>query len=127
MAGKIIADQIEHSTAGSLDTQYVVNGSAKHWINMDAGQTINGSINTSSIVDNTTADHAVNLANALSDIHYAVTGSNIGSVSGSDSGESLVSSGDIHTTTKYEFRTRHNSGTYYDNGVNQLHLSGDLA
>ena len=31
MAGKIIADQIEHSTAGSLDTQYVVNGSAKAW------------------------------------------------------------------------------------------------
>jgi hypothetical protein len=29
MAGKIIADQIEHSTAGSLDTSYVVNGSAK--------------------------------------------------------------------------------------------------
>jgi len=100
---------------------------AKHWINMDAGQTINGSINTSSIVDNTTGDHAVNLANALSDIHYVVTGSNIGSVSGLDSGESFVSSGDINTTTKYEFKTRHNGGSYYDNGVNQLHLNGDLA
>jgi hypothetical protein len=33
MAGKIIADQIEHSTAGSLDTSYVVNGSAKAWVN----------------------------------------------------------------------------------------------
>jgi hypothetical protein len=35
MAGKIIADQIEHSTAGSLDTSYVVNGSAKAWVNFD--------------------------------------------------------------------------------------------
>ena len=31
MAGKIVADQLEHSTAGSLDTSYVVNGSAKSW------------------------------------------------------------------------------------------------
>ena len=29
MAGKIVADTLEHSTAGSLDTQFVVNGSAK--------------------------------------------------------------------------------------------------
>ena len=27
--GKIKADTLEHSTAGSLDTQYVVNGSAR--------------------------------------------------------------------------------------------------
>ena len=27
MAGKIVADTLKHSTAGSLDTQYVVNGS----------------------------------------------------------------------------------------------------
>jgi hypothetical protein len=32
MAGKIIADQIEHSTAGSLNTSYVVQGSAKAWL-----------------------------------------------------------------------------------------------
>ena len=32
MAGKIIADTLEHSTAGSVDrNQYVVNGSAKAW------------------------------------------------------------------------------------------------
>jgi hypothetical protein len=32
--GKIKADTLEHSTAGSLDTQYVVNGSAKvTWVN----------------------------------------------------------------------------------------------
>ena len=29
--GKIKADTLEHSTARSLDTQYVVNGSAKAW------------------------------------------------------------------------------------------------
>ena len=29
--GKIKADTLEHSTAGALDTQYVVNGSAKEY------------------------------------------------------------------------------------------------
>ena len=38
--GKIKADTLEHSTAGSLDTSYVVNGSAKAWTN------INGSSGT---------------------------------------------------------------------------------
>ena len=35
MAGKIIADTLEHSTAGSVDTQYVVNGSAKAYAHYD--------------------------------------------------------------------------------------------
>ena len=30
--GKIKADTLEHSTAGSLDTKFVVKGSAKVWI-----------------------------------------------------------------------------------------------
>ena len=51
MAGKIIADQIEHSTAGSLDTQYVVNGSAKAWVNFNGTGTIaaRNSLNLSSL------------------------------------------------------------------------------
>ena len=36
--GKIKADTLEHSTAGSLDTQYVVNGSAKAWSSVQADQ-----------------------------------------------------------------------------------------
>ena len=53
MAGKIIADQIEHSTAGSLDTSYVVNGSAKAWgACTDAGVSRDsGTHNVSSISD----------------------------------------------------------------------------
>ena len=33
MAGKIVADTLEHSTAGSIATNYVVEGSAKAWLN----------------------------------------------------------------------------------------------
>ncbi len=53
MAGKIVADQLEHSTAGSLDTQFVVNGSAKAWVKViqDSTHTLSDSLNISSIVD----------------------------------------------------------------------------
>ena len=50
--GKIKADTLEHSTAGSLDTQYVVNGSAKAWSSVQADQsTQNDSLNVSSVSD----------------------------------------------------------------------------
>jgi len=53
MAGKLIADQIEHSTAGSLDTSYVVNGSAKAWVaKLDSGASAAASFNFSSFTDN---------------------------------------------------------------------------
>ena len=50
--GKIKADTLEHSTAGSLDTQYIVEGSArqKHYYNQTTA-TIKDSFNVSSITD----------------------------------------------------------------------------
>jgi len=53
--GKIKADQLEHSTAGSVDTQYVVNGSAKARLMFDHANTnIDGSLNISSVADTAT-------------------------------------------------------------------------
>jgi hypothetical protein len=53
MAGKIVADTLEHSTAGSIATNYVVNGSSKAWVNFNGTGTIaiRESLNTSSITD----------------------------------------------------------------------------
>ena len=50
MAGKIVADTLEHSTAGSVTTDYVVNGSAKSWARIDASGTMaaQNSLNLSS-------------------------------------------------------------------------------
>tara|TARA_A100001035_G_scaffold71748_1_gene54991 strand:+ start:3221 stop:3598 length:378 start_codon:yes stop_codon:yes gene_type:complete len=70
--GKIKADTLEHSTSGSVDTKYVVEGSAKAWVSMDAGETINDSLNTASLTDNATGDHTANWTNALSLANYAV-------------------------------------------------------
>jgi hypothetical protein len=72
MAGKIIADQIEHSTAGSLDTSYVVNGSAKAWITFSGnGSTIRDSSNVASLVDDGTGIFSYNLTSSMGNTNYA--------------------------------------------------------
>ena len=67
--GKIKADTLEHSTAGSLDTSYVVNGSAKAWVRITGtGTYVNAkSFNTSSVTDNATGDVTQTLTSAMSD------------------------------------------------------------
>ena len=71
--GKIKADTLEHSTAGSLDTKFVVNGSAKHihYFNQ-ATLTINSSLNTSSITDVATGMYDPQLTNSMSSTNYSV-------------------------------------------------------
>ena len=75
MAGKIIADQIEHSTAGSLDTSYVVNGSAKAWVNFDMTGTaeIVKSFNISGLVDAGTGQATNSFTSSFSDADYCQT------------------------------------------------------
>ena len=75
MAGKIIADTLEHSTAGSLDTSYVVNGSAKAWVNFNGTGTIaiRDSANVGSLTDNGTGDYTVNFSNSMGNVNYCLS------------------------------------------------------
>ena len=75
MAGKIVADTLEHSTAGSVTTDYVVNGSAKAWANLNGQGTIalRDSFNQSSTTDNSSGDYTFNLASSMSDGDYGFT------------------------------------------------------
>lgn len=70
--GKIKADTLEHSTAGSLDTQYVVNGSAKAWA-QHAGATPLDSFNISGLTDNATGNFTLAFSNAMGNALYAGT------------------------------------------------------
>ena len=76
MAGKIVADTLEHSTAGSIDTNYVVNGTAKAWVNFNGTGTIasRDSLNVSGLVDNGTAAYAYNITNALGNTNVSCQG-----------------------------------------------------
>jgi len=76
MAGKIIADTLEHSTAGSIATNYVVEGSAKAWGMFDSEVTasVNASLNVASITDNGTGDDNISFTNAFSSVNISIVG-----------------------------------------------------
>jgi len=65
MAGKIVADTLEHSTAGSIATNYVVNGSAKQFATYGTDAVIDTSLNTSSISDIGTGQFDSNYTNNM--------------------------------------------------------------
>jgi hypothetical protein len=78
--GKIRANFIEHNSAGSLDTSYVVNGSAKHFsrINLSGADSITKSFNMSSITDYGTGSADLSYTNAFSDANYSLSGNHNG-------------------------------------------------
>jgi len=75
MAGKIVADTLEHSTAGSVTTDYVVNGSAKVWVQFDQSDNgVDGSLNVSSVTDNGVSDITNNFSSSFADDNYSTCG-----------------------------------------------------
>ncbi len=74
MAGKIIADTLEHSTAGSVTTNYVVNGSAKAWGGDMTDSAVAGdSFNISSITDAGTGINQPSWSSAFNNADYSST------------------------------------------------------
>lgn len=123
MAGKIIADQIEHSTAGSLDTSYVVNGSAKarHASN-DAGTTLYGSLNVSSLGDTATGKETITFTTAMSDLNYSVV-SGSGSQQNGSARFMLINS---LATSSYQVHSYNSAVSLADNSSSSA-VHGDLA
>jgi len=77
MAGKIVADTLEHSTAGSIATNYVVNGSAKAWTNGQAdGSALRDSFNIASLTDGGTGIYTHTFTSAMSNANYSKPNSN---------------------------------------------------
>ena len=71
--GTLKADTLTHSTAGSLDTSYVVNGSAKMQASTNAAAASRtGALNVSSISDTATGKATFNLSSVMSDGNYNI-------------------------------------------------------
>lgn len=71
--GKIVADQIQHSSEGTVGTQYVVNGSAKAHIRANlATPGVTGSLNVSSLTDNYTGSGKPQFTNNFAAADYTV-------------------------------------------------------
>ena len=125
MAGKIIADTLEHSTAGSVTTDYVVNGSAKQWVNFDGEESSlspRNSLNVSSLTDEGTGIYMITASSAFSAADYSVT-------AGNDKQASRIGlgTGNTFSTTAFDITTELSSGTDADADKVMTHTMGDLA
>jgi hypothetical protein len=122
--GKIKADTLEHSTAGSIATNFVVEGSAKAFANNTAdGTTISKSFNVSSIDDRATGQVDVNLTNSMSDATYAI---NLTVQNENGNCVFVLASTSPTTTAQYGTGAANTSVTYQDYPVGSMIL-GDLA
>jgi hypothetical protein len=76
MAGKIVADTLEHSTAGSIATNYVVEGSAKAWADVSTVTSVGDSLNVASLTDDggsTPNDYTIAYTNNMNSVNFVVT------------------------------------------------------
>lgn len=77
--GKIVADQIQHSSEGTVSTQYVVSGSAKAFCNFNLSNHVAGeTLNNSSITDTGTGLADLNFTNNFNTATYASASANPG-------------------------------------------------
>jgi len=127
MAGTIVADTLTHSTAGSIATNYVVDGSAKAWASVDMTGTasIKSSLNTSSLADNGTGIGTLTLTNALTNTDQAAAGGSGGRAGTTRFPWTLNSM--LQTSSTIRFDNRNENGTYGDIESNTSLAFGDLA
>ena len=126
--GTLKADTLTHSTAGSLATNFVVEGSAKMWtsINM-ATPVIKDSLNTSSITDHSTGLFTKTATSAMNNGDYAVAATNIGDTQGSYA-LNLSAAGVANTTTQHKYYTYNTvNDTQHDATAAHTIVHGDLA
>jgi len=140
MAGKIIADTLEHSTAGSVTTDYVVKNVPKSWVNFKSTGTasILDSFNISTLTDHGTGDQTTAFTSNHSDGNYANTTTSMnedahgrGAFSlGVRTGGDSVPTSHTSSETRYEFlygATSTSNGGAQDMPQNHAVTHGDLA
>jgi len=94
MAGKIVADTLEHSTAGSIATNYVVGGTIKAWADADhSGNTITDSFNVSTIVDDDTGQKDYNFTTNFGSANFIGNGSGGGNEGTTSNGRASSTNG----------------------------------
>ena len=122
--GKIKADTLEHSTAGSIATNFVVNGSAKAWSHFDASGTLasRDSLNIASYTDNSTGNYNVNYSSNYANNDFAMA-------STSRSNQQFLGTFHGDNTTSYArvFSLQHSNQANADTDTAMIIVNGDLA
>ena len=122
--GTIAFDTLQTSgqitgTAKSVDTDYVVNGSARVWIRASDAAVDADSFNVSGTTDNGTGDYSYDFANNMSNSNYCAMGTCISTVP-------RIASVYGTTTSQFEIRYHNESGSD-TNTENSNMVHGDLA
>ena len=122
--GKIKADTLEHSTAGTVDTQYVVRGSSKGYLNFSgaAPGTLTDSLNQSGITDGGTGIFACAFTSSMSTANY-------GHTNGGDHSQASINTNkyDARAAGTFNCRSYNYNGTPVDAPYISLSFQGDLA
>ena len=104
----------------TVETGYVVNGSAKAWMNYKGTSTnaISGSFNISGVVDNGTGSYTASFSSSMADTVYAPTAkANGAKIQGMDQ----LATGSIRLLNYTDAGTSEDTGTYF------FDMNGDLA
>ena len=125
--GILKADTLTHSTAGSVPTNFVVEGSSKAWANFKGNLTdipIRDSFNVSSNTDNGTGDHTITFSSSMANTGYCLAGA--GEAGGGGSPMCLaVNSTDGLLTGSARMYTK--TGSPADTNVTTPMVQGNLA
>tara|TARA_X000001388_G_scaffold1086_1_gene1299 strand:- start:26 stop:427 length:402 start_codon:yes stop_codon:yes gene_type:complete len=120
------SDSIVTNTEKSINTSYVLNGSAKVWQRHNASHTLaSGSLNCSSVTDTATGIATITYTNALSAATQVVVAG-----SGNEGTDVCVVeniAGSAHTTTTHRYTIGNASFNDADRAVNGSVVFGDLA
>jgi len=121
----------------TVGTGFVVNGSAKAWVNFNGSGSIaaRGSLNFSSLADNGSGDYTITVSSALANTNYAVLhGVSQGGSVGSTSSAGIKTSGTgnddplvTYSTTATRLIIRRDNGSNEDATLVCSSIHGDLA
>jgi hypothetical protein len=129
MAGTIAADTLTHSTAGSIATNYVVEGSAKAWVRYNGTGTaaISDSFNTASITDDGTGAYTFAFSSSMNNSNFAcnATSKEVDGSLANNNGTGAM----LHTYATGSFKVLSYSpdGNGRDPAVGNTSTHGDLA
>ena len=122
-----IADFVAEITDGTdtVETGYVINGSAKAWINLNGSGTIaiRDSFNISSAADDGTGQYTANLSTNMSDANYAMS---IGGQDGAGGAFIVGKSSGTYTASANQVCCR-SASSFYDTSFISVTFYGDLA
>ena len=112
----------------TVETGYVVNGSAKAWVNYHmTSNAIGGSFNTSSVTDNGTGSFTLLFSSQMADAYFLAASSNAYPSSGS--AQNYSGGADNYTTSGIGYRREASGGAANDQAAygNSIGVVGDLA